>query len=534
MDIPPLVIMGIGIASVLVLILVARLNAFLALIISALIVSLLAPGMPEDKITRVALAFGSTCGSLGIVISLAAIIGSAMMESGASDRIVRFFVKLLGEKRAPVALLGSGFVLSVPVFFDTVFYLLVPLARSFYINTGKDYMRCLLAITAGGVLTHALVPPTPGPLLMANALDINMGLMIGIGILCGIPAAIVGHFFAQIVGSKFDVKPDLSDLEDEIADPTQSPVVADEKKLPGLFLSLLPIVLPVALIGIQSFVQTIDKDPASRTQMISYLESAGIGDPDQMVMLEYADQEPVTVSHREATYRHLVSWVSFFGNPNIALLLSTFLAMLVYHRYTNHPRAHAEHLVEHALTSAGMIILITAAGAAFGAMLRTAGVGGAIEEIFKNQQYGPEVLLYAGFALASILKFAQGSSTTAMIIGSSMMAAIIAKIDLPYHPVYLATSIGAGSLFGSWMNDSGFWIFTRMGNLTESQGLKSWTPCLATVGLVAFLMSLLLANVMPMDTATSAERKEATARQVAPVESMSAMIFAVPSQHFIG
>ncbi len=492
----PLIVMGVGISCVLVLILVARLNAFIALVVSALVVSLMAPGMPEEKITRVANAFGSTCGSLGIVIALAAVIGSAMMESGAADRIVRFFVKLLGEKRAPMALLGSGFVLSVPVFFDTVFYLLVPLARSFYINTGKDYMRCLLAITAGGVLTHALVPPTPGPLLMAEALGINLGTMIGVGILVGLPAAVVGYFFSLWVGSKFDVKPDLTDLQDEIANPDQAPIVDDERKLPGLFLSFLPIILPVALIGLQSFFETVDDDPQQRAAMISRLEGLGQRGTETTT-ITFADKEPLTVSLSEATYLHLLSWVRFFGSPNIALLISTMLAMLVYHRYTHRPRSHTEHMVEHALTSAGMIILITAAGSAFGAMLRTAGVGTAIEGIFKEQNYGPEVLLYVSFGLAAILKIAQGSSTTAMIIGSGMMAAIITKLDLPYHPVYIATSIGSGSLVGSWMNDSGFWIFTRMGNITEAQGLKSWTPCLATVGTTAFIATLIFSRLLP-------------------------------------
>ncbi len=136
----PLLILGIGIVVVIGLIIVLRVHAFIALITAAMIVSLLAPGEFADKINRVAAAFGNTVGGIGIVIALAAIIGKCLMDSGAADRIVRSFLKLLGEKNASWALMGSGFVLSIPVFFDTVFYLLVPLARSLHKRTQKNYM----------------------------------------------------------------------------------------------------------------------------------------------------------------------------------------------------------------------------------------------------------------------------------------------------------------------------------------------------------------------------------------------------------
>ncbi|MCA9112064.1 MAG: gluconate permease, partial [Planctomycetaceae bacterium] len=155
------------------MIMVLRINAFIALITAAIVVSLMAPGETGEKISRVAEGFGTAAGNIGIVIALAAVIGECMMASGAADRIVQFFIRVLGEKRAPWALMLSGFVLAVPVFFDTVFYLLVPLARSLYKKTGKNYLLSLLAIACGGAITHTLVPPTPGPLLMADNLGID-------------------------------------------------------------------------------------------------------------------------------------------------------------------------------------------------------------------------------------------------------------------------------------------------------------------------------------------------------------------------
>ena len=170
----PVLILIIGMAVVIGAIALLRLNAFVALIAAAIVVSLLAPGEAATKITRIAEGFGRTAGSIGIVIALAAIIGKAMMDSGAADRIVNAFLSVLGEKRGGAALGATGFVLSIPVFFDTVFYLLVPLARSMYARTARHYLKYLMAIAGGAAATHTLVPPTPGPLAVANALGVEV------------------------------------------------------------------------------------------------------------------------------------------------------------------------------------------------------------------------------------------------------------------------------------------------------------------------------------------------------------------------
>ena len=145
----PLIILAVGIAIVIGMIVVLRINAFLALITAALVVSMLAPGDFSEKISRVASAFGTTAGKIGIVIALAAVIGKCLIDSGAADRIVRMFVRLLGEKRCPISLMASGFVLSIPVFFDTVFYLLIPLARSMHRRTKRSYLLLILAMGMG-------------------------------------------------------------------------------------------------------------------------------------------------------------------------------------------------------------------------------------------------------------------------------------------------------------------------------------------------------------------------------------------------
>ena len=188
----PLTILLAGLATVVGMILVLRLNAFVALIAAAVLVSLLAPGEPAQRIDRVAVAFGAMAGKIGVLVALAAIIGKCLMESGAADRIVRSFLHLFGEARVPEALAAAAFLLSPLVFFTTAFYLIIPLARCFGRRTGKDYLLYVLAIGSGGAVTHVLVPPAAGPLMIAANLHVDVGTMIVAGSLIGIPTAIAG------------------------------------------------------------------------------------------------------------------------------------------------------------------------------------------------------------------------------------------------------------------------------------------------------------------------------------------------------
>lgn len=154
--------------------------------------------------------------------------------------------------------------------------------------------------------------------------------------------------------------------------------------------------------------------------------------------------------------------------------------------------------VESALASGGVIILITAAGGAFGAMLKTAQLGEAIQNTVGASAVSGYALLFFAFGIASLIKFAQGSSTAAMIVASGMIAAMIGPHSLSCHPVYLAMAIGSGSLVGSWMNDSGFWIFSKMGGIEEMQSLRSWSVVMAVVGVTAMAVTVTLAALLPM------------------------------------
>lgn len=454
MEIQPILILLVGIAVVLAFIIWLRMNAFLALIAAAFIVSLLAPGAAADKIARVALAFGETAGKIGIVIAMASIIGRCLTDSGAADRIVRMFVAALGQKRCPVSLMASGFVLSIPVFFDTVFYLLLPLARSMHRRTGIRYMLLILAMGTGASITHSLVPPTPGPLILAEMLKIDIGLMMMVGLLTGACTAVVMLFFIRWFSARVDFP--MRPIEGWSEEPQPLP----DAELPNLFASALPILLPVVLI--------------SANTIVSMLASG--------------------------TAAHNVTAVT--GNPNLAMALAAAVSLFVLWQKRRPTRRQMTDLVENSLLSAGVIILITSAGGAFGAMLKEARVGPALQNLMMSdtaQNPSGVALLCVAFLIAFLLKFAQGSTTVAMITTAAMLAPLLGSAQsIGCHPVYIACAVGFGAQCGGWMNDSGFWIIAKMSGLTELETLKAWTTTVSVLSLTGLAFTLLFATLLPL------------------------------------
>jgi len=448
----PIAILIVAIAVVFLLIIRLKINAFIALITAATTVGLLSPLVSlADVMPEVAGAFGRVCGGIGIVIALAALIGQCLMESGAADKITRVFVRMLGETRASLSLLVSGYVLAVPVFFDTVFYLLVPLARAMRVRTGKNYLLFLMSISAGGAVTHSMVPPTPGPLAMADTLGVDLGVMILVGALIAIPMSFVGWLFSIYRDKQLDVPLrettglTLKELEDLAS--------KDESQLPSFFMSMLPIVLPVLFITSNTVANAINSESAV----------AGV--------------------------------TGFLGNPNFALLLSAAISLYLLATSRGYTLSEMAKPVETAFASGGLIILITAGGGAFGGMLVRAEVGSTLGAM--SQAWGIPVLLLS-FFLGALLKVAQGSGTVAMITVSSIMAPLVIATPLPFHTVYVACAIGSGSLVGSWMNDSGFWIYKQMSGLTEVEALGTWTPLLAVLGITGYVATQITALLMPL------------------------------------
>jgi GntP family gluconate:H+ symporter len=425
-----------GLVVVVVSILVFRLHAFLGLLLAAFVVAALTPGAEAGAMNRVAAGFGEGCRKVGILIALAAIIGQCLLASGAAERIVRGLLSLFGIQRAPMAFLGSGFVLGIPVFFDTVFYLMLPLVRAFAKTNPKIYLLALLAVVAGASMAHSLVPPTPGPLLVAARLEVGLGILIPAGLLLGLVTISVGYGYARWANGRFGIT--YRELESAEVEPGPA------RELPGLGWSLLPILLPLLFISTGTFVKMQ-------------------GDPP--------------------------TWLAILSDKNIAMACGAGLALCLAARVCD-----VKNVVQEALSSGGVVILITAAGAAFGSVLQDTGIG---QELSGRFGAGGGILLLA-FGLTVLVRFAQGSATVAMITSVGIVAPMALSAELGFHPVYLALAIGCGSKPLPWMNDSGFWIVAKMSGMNERETLKTFSVMLSLMGVAGFLVVWLASMVMPM------------------------------------
>ncbi|MEM1121238.1 MAG: SLC13 family permease [Bacteroidota bacterium] len=450
----PLVVLLLGTITVVFCIVTLRLPAFIALMLGAITVGILGVSTAGDAnawvaaVEKTMVEFGVTAGKVAFVIAIASVLGIAMTESGAAEKIVNRLIQIFGESRAGIALMVAGFILSIPVFFDTVFFLMVPLAIVLAQKTGKNFVLFVMAIGCGAVITHSVVPPTPGPLLCAEDLQLDMGLVIGLSILSGIFPAFVGYKYSQRLNAKMHIEPPEF-VEENIGKRSSA--------LPSFGVSMLPILLPLVLIIIASVLKVF-----------------------------YPDRNDFFTQS-----------LTFLGNKNIAMFLGLLISLYLWAKYQQLSLKQLGEKMERPLEIAGLIILITAAGGAFGAMIRNTGIGDLIQDLSAN---GFSLnLIVVAWLMAAVVKFAQGSSTVAIITTSGIMSAIIANSILPYHPIYLFFGIGYGAMFGSWMNDSGFWIVGKLSGLTEKQTFQMWSILLAVIGVVGGLQAWVFSYVLPMN-----------------------------------
>jgi len=462
----PFLLLLIGMAVVVGGILWLRLHAFLALLLGALVVALLTPHdallqfaiakkmsaaagqqlASQLFVDRVAEGFGRTVGQIGIVIAMASIIGECMLRSGAADRIVRATLNLLGEKRAPQAFLSSGYLLGIPVFFDTVFYLMIPLIKATRLRTGRNYLLYVLAVVAGATMTHSLVPPTPGPLFIANQFNINLATMIIGGCIVGAFTASAGFVYSLWANRRMEVP--LRESEESLRQ-LEAVAARNEKELPALWLSLLPILLPVVLITLNATVN------AGQNRWLKLL--------------------------------------SVLGDKNISLILGALIALLLLLRASS--AKQVEESVKLALADAGVIILITSAGGAFGTVLQQTNIGAFIERMASGYQ---AAILPLAFALTVLIRTAQGSATVAMLTAAGAFSGVATAQQLGFHPVYLALVIGCGSKLIMWMNDSGFWVITKMSGMTEKEALKALVPLNVVMGVLGLVVVMIGAKLFPL------------------------------------
>ncbi len=402
---------------------------------------------------RVARGFGDTCAKIGILIAMAAIIGKCLLESGAADRIVRAGLSICGERGAPLAFLFSGFLLGIPVFFDTVFYLMVPLGKALYMRTKKHYLLYVLTIVAGATMAHSLVPPTPGPLFVAEQLGVDLGAMILGGCIVGLCAAGAGCVFCFFMDRRHELP--LRETGDASLEQLEALTQRDTRDLPGFAISVTPIVLPVVLITAATLLKNVgDGVPAS-----------------------------------------LKAFVTTMGNKNMALTAAAVIAMITLVVQTRSKLQQLAASVQSALASGGTIILITAGGGAFGGMLRDTGITTLINDL---PQVSPQVTLILAFLVTTAIRTAQGSATVAMITSVAILSGLATDGELGFHPVYLALAIGCGSKPIAWMNDSGFWVIGKMSGMTEIETLKYVTPLSVIMGISGLAVVLVAVTILPL------------------------------------
>ncbi len=408
---------------------------------------------------RVAQGFGRTALDIGILIAMASILGGCLMAARGAERIVLSLRSAVGPSRAPLAFLGSGFLLGIPMFAEAVFYLLLPLAKAMWLETRRNYVLFVLAIVAGATMTHSLVPPTPGPLFVADAMGVEIALMIRQGAIVAAIAAVAGYGYARYADRRWGFPLRAAVGRDGIEMPEPDHAL-DLGTLPPLSLSLLPILLPVVLIS-----------------AASVLDTTTYGLPAAVVAA-----------------------VHVLGDKNLALTLSAGAALALLVFYGN-PAASASHAdvvrraVRDSVVEAGEIILIIAAGGALGATLRQAGMAELAGATVPEQKL---LLLPLAWGITALVRIAQGSATVAMITAVGIVGPIALAAELPYHPVYVAIAIGAGSKIGMWMNDSGFWVIARMSGMTEAETLKTASAMVFLEGCAGLVATLVLAAIWPL------------------------------------
>ncbi len=410
---------------------------------------------------RVAISFGGTCVKIGILIALAAIIGKMLLDSGAADKVVRWTLRIIGEKNAPASFVMSGFALSTPVFFDTVFYLMIPLCKAARMRTGKDYLFYVLAIVIGGTMAHSLVPPTPGPLFAAEELGVDVGVMILTGGLIGLGCSVFGFFYALVLTRFVDLP--LRETPDMSLEELEKISKRDESELPSIFMAVMPIALPVFLITGNTVVNALLK---------------GVADSEISPMM-----------------RSLDNFFELFGNKNIAMAISAGLAITMLVRQTKQDLTELAMALQAALASGGVIILITCAGGSFGAALQQTGIANLFGDV---SGASTAIILSIAFVVTALVRLAQGSATVAMITGVGVMASFATGAQLNFHPVYLAVAIGCGSKMFLWMNDSGFWVIGKMSGMTEWETLKYVSPMTSCMGLFGLFLTILTATLIPL------------------------------------
>lgn len=429
-----------GLVILLFLIIKCKVQAMIAILVGAISIGLFA-GMPaQDIITAVNDGIGNTLKGIALLVGLGSMFGAILEVSGGAQTLAVSMVRWFGDKKAAWALGITGLVIAMPVFFDAGLIILIPLAFSLSKRTKRSSLFYAIPLLAGLAVGHAFIPPTPGPVLVASMLNVELGWVILVGIFCGIAAMIVaGPVWGSICGKKYYVPvPERIASQEEI----------DESKLPNFWVIVGIILIPLVLIILDSITGVV---PA-----LSFLQ-------------------PV---------------FGFLGEPFVALLIATIAAMLVLGLKHGYSMDELEKIMTKSLEPTGLILLVTACGGVLRYVLQYSGLGDLIGNAVAAASL-PLVVL--AFLVAALVRICVGSATVAMTMAAGIVAAIPGISEL--SPLYLAcvtAAVAGGATVCSHFNDSGFWLVKSLVGMDEKTTLKTWTIMETLVGATGFLVALVI------------------------------------------
>jgi len=433
-----------GIVILLFLILRLKIQAFLALLIVCILVGIFA-GLPAtDIMSTMQQGMGSTLGFVATVVGLGALFGGILEQSGGAKNLAKYLLAKTGEKRSPWAMMFTGFIVAIPVFFDVAFIILVPITYALSKKTGKSLLLYALPLLAGLTITHAFIPPTPGPIAVADILGADLGWVILFGILTGIPVAIIsGPIFAKYISKKIFIKPlEITDSDD-----------FDENNLPSPALICAIIFVPIFLIVANTV-----------------LNSPFIPENSIPLKLLYA--------------------INLLGHPFTALIIANLLAWYFIGIRRGMGKQFLNKTALKSFEAAGIIILLTGAGGAFKQILIRTGAGEMIAQLLNGTFFSPLVF---GFLVALIIRLLQGSATVAMITAAGITAPVLASASLsPAETSLIVIAIAAGASGFSHVNDSGFWLVGKYLGLTEKETFSTWTVMTGMIAILGLLVSSII------------------------------------------
>lgn len=450
----PLLLIAAGaVAIILVAIIVFRLHAFLTLILVSVITAF-ATGIPSGKIVEtLTTGFGTTLGSVALLVGVGAMLGKLVEASGGAKVLADAMIRAFGEKRAPLALGVTSLFMGFPIFFDAGLVVMLPIIFAVARRLKGNVVLFVIPAAAAFSVMHVFLPPHPGPVGAGAILNANIGLIMIVGLLVALPSFYIsGVLWARVISRRTHVElPSLFGKVDDSA-------LGD--KLPSVGEVVLMLILPALLVfmntGLNTLVQTgtiagHKPDPESATKV-----------PDSQV----------------------VEILMQLGQTPIALLISALVATLVMGRYITRDGAQLEKIVDSALGPVCSVILITGAGGMFGNVLRTSGIGDALASTMES--LGVPLLL-AVYIVAVVLRLAQGSATVALLTATSLVAPAVAAAHLsPLGVACIVLAASAGSVFGSHVNDSGFWLVGRLTGMDVKTTLMVWTAQQTIESVVAF------------------------------------------------